>query len=1573
MQTIIEQNKMIMEKIDELTKEMAELRKDSQKQRVQPVNINSNIEDDLYVFGEEDYGDINYTNNQSAPTSSISGNIFPPSHRHPYSPLVYPPATAFQGYYQGTIPFTDPNAQAIPPIYPPNVYPMPVLYPNRPKVPDMLQQGLFAASRLATQLSDLMPPQTNISLQMPMQKVEATKPQTIVKDTSTKKFPPVNVVITTSDTLPTTVPLVQPTLSVTIPAQYRMGNTSTVTTTTESQNVPHCYQISMPSQATIPTTVNLPPLPATLTSTPANISLSETSKSNNVEVRTASSPNSSAELHEPEHDPIPDFVPVIPLPAEVKVTTGEEDEVTLYCARAKLFRFVDKEWKERGVGNVKLLRNAEGKVRLLMRREQVLKICANHMLRPDMELTSMPNNDKAWIWVANDFADEKVKIEKLCIKFKTAEEALSFKQHFDSARASLASINEKVLNETDNKAETNVKISEGENNYSSSLVTSTIINNVPLDKEKTVTTTATAVVGGFSFTSKPIIQTVSTGIESTSQKQNETPKVSPFMGFTFNKPEFTKTPEIVITSTTSKNVCTPMTTQVTGFSFLKSNTISPSYSEPITTSAPIGGRDVTTVTTSQTAAIVSTTSASRVSLRRPHAPAPATLIATTGSSGITSKSELPGQEESETKVLFEQKATLQRQYKDNKNWENKGTGQMKIILNIKTGNLNLLMHREEDSKVCYNQDLLAEMKFNIKSINKNVINWTVYAAKGENKLESYSVTFKSPEQASKFYDILINDQQKKKKDSISSDVKKYENKKIPETPNVITENKQVPLSELFKPSPGSWECNACYIKNDGKQSKCLACGESSPFATSSVPAGTVESTPSSQQVPLSQLFKKPSSSWECKACYIFNLEANDYCIACDSPKDPSLPPKQKTSGFGVLGISSASKPTFTFGIPQESIKDTTSGFTFRMNKSVDGATDESASEVQLSTAIKSSPVRGIFGGMQQPSTPTSQDTQFTFGCPEKSFGFNFTAKSPAKSPGGAETSDEEVVESDDIHFSPIIPMPDEIEVKTGEEDEEILYSHRAKLFRYDSAAKEWKERGIGDIKLLKHHQTKKLRLIMRRDQVLKLCLNHCLLPEVEFKPKDEKTWLWNAADYSEGEIEYMQFACRFKNSEIATDFKKAIDNARKSEQLSSNNEIVQAEQIQQQNTKSSQDIQVVYELKVTPEEKAAALKLQLPENFYAYKQKEDCPGCIGCKEPSKPLIEDTQAKGELKTNGTSNSAISTSKTYTAPVNTNSHINEIKTSDNGNGKAQTNASTRISFVTKSDNTDAKSAVTVKPNTSTTSNIFSFFTLNAGDKSTAFNDKKSTGFVFGAPVLSQPTLNDNLITSGSIDQSNKSTEDSNNASSIWFGNSNVKICEPVGTNQQSGGFSTSVGNIFSKPQFTPSTLFATPLFEPKIEISTTSKSVDTGEVESFLNTTGSSSSLTFTNTFSNLSTTTTTTPNTTTIFGGTTSTMFGGTTSSIFGGTTSTISTGTSFGTKSVNLLFGNTSAPFSSNLTQSSSLGGPTFGPPKSTLPEDTSNKDDNIGGFSTKFRSNLTFSALAQKAPQTEAFKKGMN
>jgi hypothetical protein len=51
---------------------------------------------------------------------------------------------------------------------------------------------------------------------------------------------------------------------------------------------------------------------------------------------------------------------------------------------------------------------------------------------------------------------------------------------------------------------------------------------------------------------------------------------------------------------------------------------------------------------------------------------------------------------------------------------------------------------------------------------------------------------------------------------------------------------------------------------------------------------------------------------------------------------------------------------------------------------------------------------------------------------------------------------------------------------------------RAKLFRYDTTESppEWKERGTGDVKLLRHSEKNCVRVVMRRDKTLKICANH---------------------------------------------------------------------------------------------------------------------------------------------------------------------------------------------------------------------------------------------------------------------------------------------------------------------------------------------------------------------------------------------------------------------------------------------------------------------------------------------------
>lgn len=92
----------------------------------------------------------------------------------------------------------------------------------------------------------------------------------------------------------------------------------------------------------------------------------------------------------------------------------------------------------------------------------------------------------------------------------------------------------------------------------------------------------------------------------------------------------------------------------------------------------------------------------------------------------------------------------------------------------------------------------------------------------------------------------------------------------------------------------------------------------------------------------------------------------------------------------------------------------------------------------------------------------------------------------------------------------------QVQVKSGEEDEEILFKQRAKLFRWDRDLNQWKERGVGDLKILYHPAKKYYRVLMRRDQVLKVCANHTITKDIELKPMNTSAnaLVWTANDYA---------------------------------------------------------------------------------------------------------------------------------------------------------------------------------------------------------------------------------------------------------------------------------------------------------------------------------------------------------------------------------------------------------------------------------------------------------------------------
>ncbi|KAL3116016.1 hypothetical protein niasHT_007316 [Heterodera trifolii] len=151
---------------------------------------------------------------------------------------------------------------------------------------------------------------------------------------------------------------------------------------------------------------------------------------------------------------------------------------------------------------------------------------------------------------------------------------------------------------------------------------------------------------------------------------------------------------------------------------------------------------------------------------------------------------------------------------------------------------------------------------------------------------------------------------------------------------------------------------------------------------------------------------------------------------------------------------------------------------------------------------------------------------------------------------GDEGSDKEDAAEEfvpDVHYEPVVPLPPEVEVSTGEEEEEVIFSARCKLYRFDKDARENKERGLGDIKLLYNPRSSRYRCVMRREQVFKLCANFPIYPDLKIHPREHMptVYTWACRDFSDepSQGDDVTFSARFKDKAIADEFYEKMTEA----------------------------------------------------------------------------------------------------------------------------------------------------------------------------------------------------------------------------------------------------------------------------------------------------------------------------------------------------------------------------------------------------------------------------------------------
>ncbi|XP_031714302.1 E3 SUMO-protein ligase RanBP2 isoform X3 [Anarrhichthys ocellatus] len=848
--------------------------------------------------------------------------------------------------------------------------------------------------------------------------------------------------------------------------------------------------------------------------------------------------------HVDEDEDGPHFEPIVPLPDKVDVKTGEEEEEEMFCNRAKLFRFDTdtKEWKERGIGNVKILKHsAKGKVRLLMRREQVLKICANHYINADMLLKANAGSDKSWVWNAIDYADEEPKPEQLAIRFKTSDEASLFKSKFEEAQKVILKSAKKY-----NQQEKKEEYIKGSQSLAAQFsrkdgewdCTVCCVRNKPTDMQCAACQSANP-----NSSSKPDIQAAGAT------------KASPFtfkFGTDSSKP--------------SSSGSTFTGFGAFGGSMPSSFTFGTSKPAEAVTSAFGSGFgsqfgkkpgqwecDVCEVRNEASAD-------SCVACKAPKASDKTTAIAQTGSGFGSQFGKKPGQWECDVcEVRNEASADSCVACKAAKHSDKT------------TATAQTAPPAEAPSISAVGSGFAAQF-------SKKPGQWDCNVCEVRNEVSADNcVACKTPNHAAKPTEGVPVASNLPAVSGFGADFAKTKgqwdcntclvrnNASSAECISCHSPHATPSLAAMFAMKDGEWDCDACLVRNDACADKCVACQAANPNAKS-----TTSAAPSAS--PFSFTFgNKSSSSQPAGTGFTMPFETgNAFQFGPNKEKISAASFKFEAPPSGSSATSSSG---FSFSLPGAA-----GGFKFGIQDSAQetpSTDDQMPPSGSASSFLKS--IADKHKEQENVSTPlvdqTEQEENPLISGKTSTFSFadlaetsegdfkisqddpNFKGFSGARAqlftiPTRAEATNEleeddmyKTEENDDIQFEPVVQMPDRVDLVTGEEDELVLYSQRLKLFRFDLDTSQWKERGVGILKFLKNTSNGRLRVLMRREQVLKVCANHWITTTMNLKPLagSDKAWMWMANDFADGDAKLEQLAAKFKTPELAEEFKEKFE------------------------------------------------------------------------------------------------------------------------------------------------------------------------------------------------------------------------------------------------------------------------------------------------------------------------------------------------------------------------------------------------------------------------------------------------
>ncbi|RDD38448.1 E3 SUMO-protein ligase RanBP2, partial [Trichoplax sp. H2] len=965
--------------------------------------------------------------------------------------------------------------------------------------------------------------------------------------------------------------------------------------------------------------------------------------------------------------PDTNFKPVVTLPEVANIITGEEDEEAIYDDRCKLFRFdkTAKQWKERGVGEIKILKHTveENRFRIIMRRDQIHKVCANHYISKDMRLGPSLGSNKNWVWYTHaDYSEGTGNPEQLCARFKTPEIANTFKSVFEECVETLdteISNTEITIDNSD---------SDQKNNKSEDDLTTNDAKAITESPEKIAEPSSTNINIKLG-TDKALIVTKEI-LPDTKQVNLATHLKLPK---TFFLPENTTISHNSIKTVNKDSISNSIKTtgdqnpeKIESKSLFKFNqkidnnvTSIPSLSSQSSDSVEKNAnndksevpetnymfkfnQDASHKTSfaslaAQTTSDISTSENKPSSIIFPNASKPLFAKALSNNDNedgnenpeeftpdvdfkpiITLSKDVTivtGEENEE--ITYKERCKLFRFDKTAKQWKERGVGEIKILKHtVEENRFRIIMRRDQIHKVCANHYISKDMRLGPSlGSNKSWV-WYTHAdySEGTGNPEQLCARFKTPEIANTFKSAFENclesigcdiqepdskSENMAKGNSYSSDSADVGTKSTDSSNDVklksrdtndaiasesggntnLCSNSEIQNSNLrdaAAKSVNNFSFDAIGVANANKVDASLGVFKfekadnkiaSNATDVADLPSfKDVNSTETGRNIPIqspkieekfdSQLIfikelvpdknkiqmatrlKLPRNFFlaECNLEYVEGCTtdtvdgSNSHKVVDEAKKELKMPfafisNKEETitaSSASLMNLSSGTHENVT---EQESSDKTDTNYVFKFNQDASHKTSFASLAAQTTSdesALENKPSNFIFPNASKPlfaKALSNNDNEDGNENPEE-----FTP---------------------DVDFKPVITLSKDVTIVTGEENEEITYKERCKLFRFDKTAKQWKERGVGEIKILKHTvEENRFRIIMRRDQIHKVCANHYISKDMRLEPSlgSNKSWVWYThADYSEGTGNPEQLCARFKTPEIANTFKSVFE------------------------------------------------------------------------------------------------------------------------------------------------------------------------------------------------------------------------------------------------------------------------------------------------------------------------------------------------------------------------------------------------------------------------------------------------